>query len=221
MAVLSDYVSGTITLTNGSDAFTGSGTAWQLAQIGEGDAIFYLPGTAFEGVISTITSNVSGTLQRPWEGPNLSNVAYRIRIKPDGSRSTAQSAMLRETLGNGNNLALAGINGVDGLVPVFTGPGAMTGVPRTEFINGARFDVQVDTLSDRATYDAQPEGYAVLVADNGDGRSALYSKVSNTSGDWSDPAFITGPVGPVSTVPGVVWRGTYSPAVFPKVHNKA
>lgn len=55
------------------------------------------------------------------------------------------------------------------------------------------YDVQVDTLADRDDYDDRPTGFAVLVADTGDGRSAIYSKNSATSGDWSDPAYVTGP----------------------------
>lgn len=57
----------------------------------------------------------------------------------------------------------------------------------------AYFDVQVDELADRATYDDRPAGYRVLVSNTGDGRSAIYSKNSDTSADWSDPAYVTGP----------------------------
>ena len=43
---------------------------------------------------------------------------------------------------------------------------------------------------------AETEGFKVLVSDVGDGRAALYSKNSATSGDWSDPSYITGTAGP-------------------------
>ncbi|WP_051960487.1 hypothetical protein [Devosia riboflavina] len=200
MAVLSDYVSGTISLTNGLVDFTGTGTGWQLAQIREGDTIFYLPGTPYQGVISEITSNVAGKLDRAWEGPDLVDVAYRIRILSDGSRSTSQSAMLREQLGNGNIQAVAGLTGSADQVLMFTGPGAMTTVPKLSLVSGADYDVQVDDLSARATYDGQAAGFSVLVSDVGDGRSAIYSKASNASADWTDPAFVTGPVGPLPDV---------------------
>lgn len=70
----------------------------------------------------------------------------------------------------------------------------------------AYFDVQVDGLADRASYDDRPAGYRVLVSNTGDGRSAIYSKNSAASADWSDPAYITGPavsldVGSVTKVP--------------------
>ena len=55
--------------------------------------------------------------------------------------------------------------------------------------------VQVDELSDRDAYDDEDEGFSVLVSDVGDGRAAIYSKNSNASADWSDPAYVTGPSG--------------------------
>jgi len=79
---------------------------------------------------------------------------------------------------------------------MFTGPGAMTLVTKAELVSGVRYDVQVDTLADRATYDGEAIGFTVLVSDVGDGRSAIYSKASLAAGDWTDPAYLTGPVGP-------------------------
>ena len=194
MTVLSDYASGTISLTNGEIEFTGTGTSWLLAQFKEGDTIIDITGaTEYMGVIATITSNTAGTLTKPWEGPTLTNAAYRIRYLPDGARSTAQAAMLREQLGNGNIQALAGLSGSANKFPMFTGPGAMTLVPKTDLVSGANYNVQVANLAARAAYNGQAEGFAVLVADTGDGRSAIYSKMSNASGDWSAPAYVTGP----------------------------
>ncbi len=193
MATLSDYVSGTISLTNGEVEFTGTGTAWLLAQIKEGDTILDLPGTPYQGVIASITSNTAGTLTKAWEGPDLVDVAYRIRILADGSRSTASAVQLREQLGNGNVQALAGLSGSANKVPMFTAPGAMTLVPKTDLVSGANYDVQVANLTARAAYNGMAEGFSVLVSNTGDGRSAIYSKVSNTSGDWSSPAYVTGP----------------------------
>lgn len=55
--------------------------------------------------------------------------------------------------------------------------------------------VQVDELSDRDAYDDEDEGFSILVSDVGDGRAAIYSKNSNASADWSDPAYVTGEQG--------------------------
>lgn len=201
MTVLSDYVTGTITLTNGSDEFTGAGTGWAAAGFLEGDTIIDLPGTPYQGVVATIDGNGAGTLTKAWEGPTLTGVAYRLRYQPDGSRVTAQARTLVELLGNGNLVAFAGLTGAADMVPMFTGPGALTLEPRTSFISGAFYNVQVDELADRAAYDdrlgpdGDQPGFAVLVSDIGDGSSAIYSKLSDASADWSAPAIMTGATG--------------------------
>lgn len=193
MAVLSDYVSGSISLTNGSVDFTGAGTGWLLAGFKEGDTIIDITGaTEFMGVVATIDANGAGTLTKAWEGPTLVDVAYRMRYQPDGARVSAQSRNLIEIMGNGNLQALAGLSGSANQVPMFTGPGAMTLVPKTDLVSGVAYDVQVDLLADRDAYDGQAEGFSVLVANVGDGRAAVYAKASATSGDWSDPAYVTG-----------------------------
>lgn len=229
--ILSDYVTGTITLTNGSAAFTGTGTGWLAGGFQEGDTIFDVTGaTEYMGVISTITADGAGTLTKVWEGPTLAAVPYRMRYQPDGSRVTAQARQLIELLGNGNVLAFSTLDGTAGnLVPMFTGAGAMALVPKTDLVSGAFYNVQVSDLAGRAAYDTQPgpagttPGYAVLVADVGDGRSAIYSKLSDTSADWSAPAYVTGPIG--STGPtgpvSMDWKGAYSGATTYAINDVA
>lgn len=202
MPALSDYTAGTITLTNGSVNFTGAGTGWQAADFREGDTILGIEDNAgVEYVIATITGNGAGTLTQEWEGAT-GTYAYRMRYMADGARVTAQARNLIELLGNGNLQALAGLTGPG--VPVFNGPHAMTIKPEADFVNGVAYDVQVDTIADRAAYDGQSAGFAVLVSNMGDGRSALFSKASNASGDWTDPAYITGPTGPEPVVQATV-----------------
>lgn len=199
MAIPSDYVSGTISLTNGSVAFSGTGTGWQAASFREGDILIDIAGAAnLFAVIATIDSNTSGTLSKPWTGPDLTNVAYRMRYAWDSARVGAQARTLVEMLGNGNIEALAALTGPG--VAVFDGPHTMVIKPESDFVNGVTYDVQVNTLAQRATYNGEAAGFAVLVSDNGDGRSALYSKLSAASGDWSAPAFITGPAGPTPVI---------------------
>ncbi len=60
---------------------------------------------------------------------------------------------------------------------------------------GSNTDKQVATLADRDAYDEEAEGFSVLVSDIGDGRAAIYSKLSGDSADWSEAAIITGPAG--------------------------
>ncbi len=196
MPVPTDITAGTLTITNGSTAVTGTGTAWLASDLRQGDIILWIEGgDGFQTPIlaDVPASNTALTIVEPWEGPTLTGVRYRIRYQWDSSRVSAQSRQLIEMLDNGNVLALSGLTGPG--VPVFDGPHSMVVRPEQDFINGVAYDVQVDTLADRAAYDGQAEGFAVLVSDVGDGRSALYSKNSNTSGDWSDPAYITGDIG--------------------------
>lgn len=196
MATLSDYVSGTISLTTGSVDFTGSATGWLLAAFKEGDTIIDITGAMeYMGVVAEITSNTAGKLTKAWEGPTLVDAPYRMRYQGDNSRVAAQSRNLIELLGNGNLQAVAGLSGSANRVIMFTGPGTMTTIPKTELTSGADYDVQVDLLADRDAYDAQAEGFSVLVSDVGDGRSAIYSKASASSADWTDPAYVTGPIG--------------------------
>ena len=56
-------------------------------------------------------------------------------------------------------------------------------------------DAIVNDLAGRAAYNGQSAGYIVLVADNGDGRSAYYRKTGAGAGDWSAPIWLSGPEG--------------------------
>ncbi|WEK05786.1 MAG: hypothetical protein P0Y65_05885 [Candidatus Devosia phytovorans] len=74
----------------------------------------------------------------------------------------------------------------------------------------AYFDVQVNTLADRAAFDARPAGYRVLVSDVGDGRAEIFSKMSSVNADWSDGAPLgeIGPEGPRGPS-GITWRNSW------------
>ncbi|ERI13512.1 pyocin knob domain-containing protein [Brucella intermedia] len=128
MAVLSDYTSGTITVTQNSVNFTGTNTLWRTAQFREGDTVQLKGYTAIIAAASAadprIASNTAGTFTEPWPGPS-GTFAYRMRFMPDGARVTAQTTTLIELLGNGNLQALAGVGGATKTLPYFTGAGAM------------------------------------------------------------------------------------------------
>ncbi len=115
MAVLPDYVSGTISLANGSTTVAGTGTMFQAAAFKAGDTLQIQNLTA---VIASVNSNTSLTLTAPWTGISLTDAPYRARYLPDGARVTAQTTTLIELLGNGvlSNLAELGVE--DGKVPV-------------------------------------------------------------------------------------------------------
>lgn len=205
MAVKSDLVSGTITLTNGSLAFTGTGTSFLLSDVRGGDEFLQIAGqTQWQAMVDTITSNTAGTLVRPWGGAS-GTYKYRLRYQPDGTRSTAQARQLIELLGDGTLLSLAGLSG-PGVIELLAGGGAQV-VPRTDFVSGVAVNARVETLAERAAYDGQPAQFAVYVNDIGDGRAAVYFKQSAASADWSTPAIQTGQEGE----PGPFTHVTFGP----------
>lgn len=201
---ITDIDWGTVTLTNGSTSVTGSGTSWIADDIRDGDTFVFVDGgDGFQQpIVASVQSNTALTLREPWLGPTLSAVTYTLRYQWDSSRVSAMSRRLIMLLDNGNLTAFSQLTGPG--IAVFDGPHSMVIRPITDFVNGVRFDVQVDTLADRAAYDGQTQGFTVLVSDMGDGRSAVFTKNSNTSADWSDAAYITGPVGPIPDIEATV-----------------
>lgn len=53
---------------------------------------------------------------------------------------------------------------------------------------------QVDTLLDRATYDNYEPGTTVIVNNVGDDKAAVYTRIG-IAGNWTAPAYLTGPAG--------------------------
>lgn len=123
MAYLSDWTQGTLTVTNGSAAVTGVGTVWNGAGLAEGDLIFV---NGLTGVILTVNSATSITLDKPWPGTTAAGVTYRARYQSDGSRYTAVAKQVLQDLQAGNVSAIAGLVGTANSLPMFTGPGAMS-----------------------------------------------------------------------------------------------
>ncbi len=115
MATLSDYMSGTISLANGSVTVTGTGTLFEVTRFREGDTLQIQNLTA---VIASVDSNTQLTLAEPWTGTSIVNGAYRARQLGDGNRVSTQAATVIELLGNGvlTNLAELGVE--EGKVPV-------------------------------------------------------------------------------------------------------
>lgn len=134
MAVASDYVSGTITVTKGSAAFTGTGTLWRTAGFREGDTV-QLQGltavivgkTAMDPLIDT---NTSGRFSEPWAG-TTGTFAYRMRQLPDGARQFGQSSNLIELLGDGTLSSIAGLGAKNGKLLVGNAAGQYELIDKT------------------------------------------------------------------------------------------
>lgn len=157
MALPADYISGTITLTNGSPDFTGAGTGWQAADFREGDILLGVEDHAGQVyVIEAITGNAAGTLTQAWAGTS-GTYTYRMRYEWDSSRVSAQARAMVELLGNGNLEAEAAIDGTGGnWLSYFTGAGAKA---RTAFTAKARAILSKENNGDvLAEIGAQPSG---------------------------------------------------------------
>lgn len=115
MATLSDYMSGTISLANGSVTVTGTGTLFEVTRFREGDTLQIQNLTA---VIASVDSDTQLTLTEPWTGASIVNGAYRARQLGDGSRVSTQAATVIELLGNGVLMNLAELGVEEGKVPV-------------------------------------------------------------------------------------------------------
>lgn len=199
MATTTWYGDGTATVAVGSRTVTGDDTGWLtevagLTPIKVGDKFGIHVGRPI--VIEQIISDTELLLADDWPGPAQTDAPYKVELTPPTIAAVEAMRRLLASLSNGNLDSLSEITvGVDD-IPVGLGPGVFGTVKKSALVNGVEFDVQVDTLADRAAYNAQAEGFKVLVSDVGDGRAALYSKNSATSGDWSDPSYITGIAGP-------------------------
>lgn len=73
------YDVGTVSVTNGSVNFTGSGTGWTAATLRKGDVV-YVPSLQAIGIVATIDYGTqSGTFDQDWGGISQAGVAYEVR----------------------------------------------------------------------------------------------------------------------------------------------
>lgn len=117
------YSTGTITLTNGSAAFTTSGAALQTNGIEPGAVIAC---NGFSAVVASITGENSGTLVQEW-GPATQTAQPYVMVRPaPGVQINASVRALLEQLANGNLDALAALESDTDRLPYFNGVGSMT-----------------------------------------------------------------------------------------------
>lgn len=191
------YTAGTIGLVSGSSAVVGTDTAWEVSLI-IGGTIY----VEFDGgnpmPIATVDSDTEITAALKWTGPTGTYSYAIVRDTAYGQQTVTNAQALATYIQRLNNPALAATAGVtpgSNKLLLFTGANSATVIDLEDLLQGVKFDEEVPTLADRAPYDGEAEGFRVLVANIGDGRSAFYTKKSAAVGDWTVPFYITGPVG--------------------------
>ncbi|WP_349366789.1 MAG: hypothetical protein ABL311_04700 [Nitratireductor rhodophyticola] len=202
------YEAGTASVTQGETVVTGQGTAWSQI-VRPADDFGKHVGMPIP--IASVDSDTQITLAYPWPGPTQAAAPYRVTFTPYHVAYRQALQEIGQLLSSGNVSALAALDGAADKLPMFTGPGALELIAKQDLVNGVRFDVQVADLAGRAAYDNEAAGFTVLVADVGDGRSAVYTKNSVAAADWSDPAYITGPTGATGS-PWEDWQGAWATA---------
>lgn len=183
----SHYSDGTATVAGIN--VTGQGTTWSLLRPGDQ----YGTHRGFGVRIAEVIDDTHLTLAYDVPALYQTEADYEIQRTPYelGYMQGIQDLLVK--LGNGNLDSFAGLSGLADKLPMFTGPGELALVSKIDLTSGVNFNVQVDNLAGRAAYDNEATGFAVLVANVGDGRSAIYAKRSGGAADWSDPAYLTGP----------------------------
>ncbi|WP_262522688.1 gp53-like domain-containing protein [Agrobacterium tumefaciens] len=209
MAGTTWYGHGTATVAVGSRTVTGEDAGWLtevagLTPIKVGDKFGIHVGRPI--VIEQIISDTELLLADDWPGPAQTDAPYKVELTSPTIAAVEAMRRLLASLSNGNLDSLSEITVGTDDIPIGVGPGVFGTINKAALVQGVEYDAWVANLAGRAAYNGAATGFSVLVIDIGDGRSALYFKNSATSGDWSAPSYVTGPVGPA----GVNQRGNYS-----------
>lgn len=183
------YNTGTATVASGGLTVSFQGVANLQAAIRPGDRF---GGHVGFGIRIAAVGTDSVTLAHPWPAAAQTAAPYEIVFTPYDLSYREEFYEIIKRYGRGALPAMAELVGEDGAIPVFTGPQTMSLLTQQDITNGARYNVQVANLIERGNYNNEPVGFAVLVGDVGDGRAAIYSRVG-PAGNWSAPAYITGP----------------------------
>lgn len=204
MAIFVPNNSGTVTFTNGSNAITGTGTLFTGYRAG---SVISIPGLGEMQLAADPTSDTAAVGTVAWQGATAADKAFQYLPRNEEGVFTDKLTQLLSALGNGNMQALAGLTLSASKVLVGTGPGALGLADRSEFVNGVRFNARVPDEAGIAAYATKPgptedePGYTVLIEAYGvPPRAVLVSKASDTSGDWTGPAYVEGDVGPLPEV---------------------
>lgn len=199
MANTTWYGDGTATVAVGSRTVTGIGTGWLtevagLTPIKVGDKFGIHVGRPI--VIEQIVSDTELLLADDWPGPAQTDAPYKVELTSPTIAAVEAMRRFLAALSNGNLDSLSELTVGTDDIPIGIGPGVFGTINKAALVQGVEYDAWVANLAGRAAYNGAAAGFSVLVIDIGDGRSAIYFKNSATSGDWSAPSYVTGPIGP-------------------------
>lgn len=139
MGTKSDYVAGTITVTQGSVDFTGTDTLWRVMGFQEGDTVLLKgyqmvidAGNVGSGLeTQLITSNTSGKFTEAWPGES-GTFPYRMRWQSNDSRLSAKVSDFLLRTASGNITAIGELEGIENTLIRFTGPGTVELIDQSE-----------------------------------------------------------------------------------------
>jgi hypothetical protein len=122
------YETGTISVTAGQKAFTGTGTAWKLR--GCEGALVVVVGAGTVNFVSSLSTDAAGEFRTEWAGPDLVDASYVMWL-PSAVAATALAnhQRLAEIIAGIQGAqpesailsAFAALQGSDGKLPMFTG----------------------------------------------------------------------------------------------------
>lgn len=122
------YETGTISVTAGQKAFTGTGTAWKLR--GCEGALVVVAGAGAVNFVSSLSTDAAGEFRTAWAGPTLADASYVMWL-PSAVAATALAnhQRLAEIIAGIQGAqpesvilsAFAALQGTDGKLPMFTG----------------------------------------------------------------------------------------------------
>lgn len=195
---------GTSSVTNGSATVVFTGPTLSPLAVFPGAQVSL---GGYFAVIASITNTTSFVLTSPFTGTTGASVPTTINTISENESDivtlNTRTADLIEDLLEWDSLGnLASISPLTGTGVLYQdATGAHSLVPKGDFTSGVETDGKANTIAQRnSLYGAQVAGFSVLVADTGDGRSAVYFKNTNALNDWSNPAYLTGEVGPTPVI---------------------
>jgi hypothetical protein len=166
MSIFVPNNSGTVTFTNGSNAITGTGTAFQSYRAG---SVISIPGLGEMQLAADPTSDTAAVGTIAWQGATAADKDFQYLPRNEQATFTVKLAALLEELGNGNIQAVAGLMLAADKLPYATGPGTMALTGMTAYartlLDAADAGTALTTLGVSA--------YARTLLDDADAAAAL------------------------------------------------